>query len=62
MSKLIILLLVIHGAICPAFAQATLSDADKAAIVAIIEQETRCYSNNDYEGWQTKTVHVGNNA
>ena len=53
MSKFIILLLVIYGAISPAYAQATLSEADKAAIVAVIEQETRCYSNNDYDGWLT---------
>lgn len=55
MSKFIILLLVIYSAISPAYAQATHSEADKAAIVAVIEQETRCYSNNYYDGWQTKT-------
>lgn len=51
MKKFIFLLLPLSCALTPNFAQATLTDEDKAAILAVIEQETRCYYNNDYDCW-----------
>lgn len=51
MKKFIFLLLSIPCALTATYAQATLTDDDKAAILAVIEQDTRCYYSNDYDCW-----------
>lgn len=51
MKNFTFLLLVIQCVFTAAFGQSALKEKDKEAILAVIEQDTRCYYNNDYECW-----------
>lgn len=51
MKNFIFMVVAVQFALTTVYGQATLSDDDKAAILSVIEQETRCYYNNDYDCW-----------
>jgi hypothetical protein len=51
MKILTLLLLATQFVFASANGQSELTEADKAAILAVIDQDTRCYYNNDYDCW-----------
>ncbi|MFN9113818.1 MAG: hypothetical protein ACK5XN_27440 [Bacteroidota bacterium] len=52
MKNFILLVLAAQWAFTSVYGQATLTDNDKAEILTVIEQETRCYFSNNYDCWQ----------